>query len=380
MTEMKVIYISASSIPSYTANSVQVMKMCQAFVQEGYSINLLTPLWQEKRQTINEDLWGHYGISVRFPITWIPVKGVLGKRLYNLRSVLKARELRADLVYTRNLGAAAISSILGVPTIYEAHDLPKGKMGPRYFRLCLVGRGFRRLVVISQALARLLYQSYSKAMLKKDVIVAHDGVDLERFRDLPSPPEARARLGSNPARFTVGYTGHLYPGRGIELILDLAETFRDLRFLVIGGDEMSVRKWQREAENRCLNNIDFKGFVSNAVLPLYQAACEVLLMPYQRSVAGSGGGNIADFCSPMKMFEYMATGRLIISSDLPVLQEVLNQDNAVLCPPEDIQAWQAAIKRAISDPEWRQQVGQQAKRDVEQYSWRERIKRIMAGL
>jgi hypothetical protein len=67
-------------------------------------------------------------------------------------------------------------------------------------------------------------------------------------------------------------------------------------------------------------------------------------MPYERSVAVSGGGDTADVCSPMKMFDYMAAGRAIISSDLPVLQEVLNEQNAVFCSPDAPDQWEQALE------------------------------------
>ena len=61
------------------------------------------------------------------------------------------------------------------------------------------------------------------------------------------------------------------------------------------------------------------------------------MMPYGKMVAGSSGGNIAEVSSPMKMFEYMASGRVILTSDIPVLREVLNENNAVFYIPEDIE-------------------------------------------
>ena len=94
-----------------------------------------------------------------------------------------------------------------------------------------------------------------------------------------------------------------------------------------------------------LDNVTLTGFVPNRHIPLYQAAGEILLMPYERSVTVSGGGNTADICSPMKMFEYMAAGRAILSSDLAVLHEVLDETSAVFCPPENSQAWVSALGR-----------------------------------
>jgi glycosyltransferase involved in cell wall biosynthesis len=63
-----------------------------------------------------------------------------------------------------------------------------------------------------------------------------------------------------------------------------------------------------------------------------------------------------------------------------VLREVLNDTNAVLCDPEDIEAWAHALVRARADAAWREQISSQAWRDVQQYSWRRRVQRIVAAL
>jgi glycosyltransferase involved in cell wall biosynthesis len=57
-------------------------------------------------------------------------------------------------------------------------------------------------------------------------------------------------------------------------------------------------------------------------------------MPYKSKVAGNSGGDIAQVTSPMKLFEYLACGRAILTSDLPVLREVLSENNAAFYPPE----------------------------------------------
>ncbi len=91
----------------------------------------------------------------------------------------------------------------------------------------------------------------------------------------------------------------------------------------------------------------------------------------------AGKGNTSAWMSPMKMFEYMATGRLIIASDLPVLREVLNERNAALCPPDDPGAWRLAAEKAANDPSWRTGLGQQARVEVAKYSWKRRAERIL---
>jgi glycosyltransferase involved in cell wall biosynthesis len=129
-----------------------------------------------------------------------------------------------------------------------------------------------------------------------------------------------------------------------------------------------------------LDNVTLTGFVPNRHIPLYQAAGDILLMPYEFSVTVSGGGNTADVCSPMKMFEYMAAGRAILSSDLPVLHEVLDETRAVFCSPEDPAGWVRAFGRLAESADLRARLGAAARAAVEPYAWQERARRCLAGM
>lgn len=356
--------------------------MCQAFQQEGHEVSLVT-LRADREPT---DVWSYYGIEARFPLRRIkipfPRRVLRFRNCYIALRALQHIKLRhVCLVYSRSLLESALASLLGLPTVFELHYLEFGsRLQEAYFRLLVKGWGFRRLVVITHALKEAIVEQYGGDIREDQVTVAPDAVDLERFAGFPCVTEARRRLGMEPISFVVGYAGHLYPGRGLELILALAGKISDVTFLIIGGMEEDIRKWNHRIADQQLTNIRLAGFVPNSELPDYLAACDVLLMPYQRKVETVGGRDTARWTSPMKMFEYMATGRLIISSNLPVLLEVLNETNAVLCDPEDVDGWQRAIERAMVDREWREQLGQQARKDVKQYTWRRRVQRVLSGL
>ena len=202
-----------------------------------------------------------------------------------------------------------------------------------------------------------------------------------RYQNLPSPEVARRSLYATiripEAVFLAGYTGHLYPGRGADLILDIASQLPDIYFLLVGGEAADVARYRQTIESRGLDNIILTGFIPNAELPLYQAACDILLMPYQRKVAASSGGDIAKYLSPMKLFEYLASGRAILSSDLPVLQEILNAENAVLLQPDDLTAWAAALRDLRANITKRARLAAQAWQDAQQYSWEARAQKIL---
>jgi glycosyltransferase involved in cell wall biosynthesis len=82
----------------------------------------------------------------------------------------------------------------------------------------------------------------------------------------------------------------------------------------------------------------------------------------------------------MKVFEYLAAGRPILSSDLPVLREVLTESNAVLLPPEDVEAWDRALQALVADSSRRAALGAQARRDAERFTTLERARKALEGL
>ncbi len=372
---MKVAIIAGAIIPGRTANSIQTMKMAQAFVRAGYATRLWVP---GKPPTIAwEEIASHYGLTERIEIEWLPAARMGRRYDFAWCVVHGARRWGAELIFTRLPQAAAIASQLNIPTIYEAHDLPQGRVGPLLFRAFLRGRGARRLVCISRALARDLAARFGAPLDAPFTVIAPDGVDLERYANLPSATEGRRTLGL-PERFTAGYSGHLYAGRGVELIIEMARRLPEINFLVVGGEPEDVARLRGQAAE--LAKVKLTGFVPNSELPRYQAACDALLMPYQARVSASSGGDIAPYLSPMKMFEYLACGRAILASDLPVLQEVLNEESAIILPAADAGAWAGALRRLQSEPEHGARLGREARRTAEKHSWERRVEGIMKGI
>jgi glycosyltransferase involved in cell wall biosynthesis len=384
---MRIVCISASQIPSSTANSIQVMKACQALAQLGHDICLLVPKVENRDSRIeNRDanldsrLSKLYGLHTPFSIEWLPANPRLCRYDFCWTAVQRALVLKADAVYVWPLQAAVFAALRRVPVLLELHGEPEGTLGPTLFRLFLRLPGKKRLLPITQSLFDLLHTrgTISTSRGAFSVVISPNGVDLERYQNLPIPEAARRELGL-PEMPTVGYTGHLYPGRGMNLLIELAHRYPQAHFLWVGGRPDDVENWRRQLSEQDISNVTLTGFIDNNRLPLYQAAAEVLLMPYERVITGSSGGNSAAYCSPMKMFEYMACGRAIISSDLPVIREVLNEDNTVLCPPEEAESWTQALGTLLADPEKRATLAHHALQDVQDYTWLERARRAMEG-
>jgi glycosyltransferase involved in cell wall biosynthesis len=77
------------------------------------------------------------------------------------------------------------------------------------------------------------------------------------------------------------------------------------------------------------------------------------------------------------LFEYLAAGRAIISSDLPVLQEILDPDNSIILPAKDTDAWVMAIRDLQNDPKRRETLAVRAVQLAKNFSWEARAEQIL---
>lgn len=178
-----------------------------------------------------------------------------------------------------------------------------------------------------------------------------------------------------------GYFGHLYSGRGIDIIQSLAEKHQNIAFFVFGGKDWDIE--ELKAGNIC-DNLFIMGHVPPAVVSKYMSVMDVLLMPYQRNVSiGIKSAETSRWMSPMKMFEYMASNVPIISSRLPVLEEILqNGYNALLSEPDNIDEWSDCLFNIINNKDLAMKLAHNAYNDhISKYNWRIRAeKMVVAGM
>jgi glycosyltransferase involved in cell wall biosynthesis len=373
---MKIAVITNSRIPSLTANSIQAMKVCQALVQLGHEILLFAP--RETEPVSWENLRTHYGLRITFPIEWLPSIPRLRRYDFSLYAIRAARKFKADMVYTWLLNPAVLALWLDWPVVLEMHAEVTGHLGPRLMRRFWRSPGRKRMLVTTHPLRDAIETVAGLKFPEGAVQIAPNGVDLAQYESLPGVAEARRQLGL-PEMPTAGFTGHIYPGRGAGLLFELAVHMPDVHFLWVGGKPDEIAYWQERLAQIAASNVTMTGFVENSRLPLYQAAADVLLMPYGRSISASSGQDIAQVINPMKMFDYMAAGRAILSADLPVIHEVLNESNAVFCEPSNLTAWEQALRELLQDESRRLALGKQAKQDVAGYTWIARAERALEG-
>lgn len=371
---MKIACITTSQIPSSTANSIQAMKVCHALKQNGADVRL----WVPKFRTASwDELADLYGLQIEFPVEWLSFRKALKQYDFCWKAVEEAKKWGAEVLYTWALQSAVFAQRRMFTSVMEFHDFPMGRIGPLLFKQYIQHQQNTLSLTTTRALADGLEERYGFKFQQGSLQIAPNGTDPQRYQHLPDPTDARRQLGLEE-NITVGFTGHFYRGRGVDLLLEIAIRLPQVNFLWVGGKEEHVRPWREELKTRNITNVTLTGFIPNQQLPLYQAACDILVMPYGKKISGSSGGDIAKVINPMKMFDYMASGRAIVASEIPVFHEVLSEQTTLFCPPDDSQAWALAIRRLVENEQLRNSLAHHARQLSQQYSWVARAGRSLA--
>lgn len=350
------------------------MKMCQALVDIANDVTLFAPDISYGIEASEADVFSFYGVKPSFVIRHVPWYKWLGRSYFS--GFLAAMQVRLGgyhLAFSRCLPSALFTALFNVPVIFEYHQPINdsgrlSKLNDYLFKVLVRRKSFIGFVAITHALKAHYLERYPE--LEGRICVASDGSD-------PFPLHYETvTLPSRSGLLQVGYVGQLYSGKGMEVVSELCHLAPFADFHVVGGLQLDIEKWKAEIK---ADNITFHGYVPHAQTPGYIAAFDVLLLPNQNKVTWhKAGGDIGQWTSPLKMFEYMSAGKPIISSDLPVLREILQDDvNALLCPPEDIAAWVNALRR-LEEPSLRERLGGRALSDFTcNYTWKRRSEKIM---
>ena len=381
---MKILYLSKTVVPARTANSIHVMKMCQAFAKNGHEVWLLNLNEDYKKYSI-KDIFGYYHIERCFDIVVIPIMADRGSRvrllissLSSIPSLLKAyNQIRPDLVYGRDVFSCCVAAWVGFPVAVESHFLLwNGLLSAFAFRVLYKKKTFRRIFLITDALKQAYLANYKELGYDR-IAVLPDGAD-----PVDESTKKKESLGRS-GKIQVGYIGHLYNGKGMEVIQEIAPRMPEADFHIVGGLEKDIKRWKKRIADK---NVTFHGFISQKRLSAYFNAMDVCLLPIQYQVLSYGANskkklnNISPFTSPLKMFEYMAHGKAIVASDLPVLREVLTENVAIFVTPDDYSGWVKAID-TLSDTKMRERLGENAKQlFLKKYTWKKRAENVLANL
>ena len=288
----------------------------------------------------------------------------------------------SDLVYERNsmyrFGVAMACKRLGMPYIlyFEADDILEHDIMKKPITGLLRVQAVRaihynldaadRVICVSEPLKTYLVKKWK--VPKQKIVVFPNVADVNRFRpDGEARERVRASLGIGDAPLIL-FVGNFYEWHDVATLLKafvrVLEEHPGTRLMLVGDGAKRQSMAQLAMDLRIDRKVIFTGMVAHTDVPSFMAAADIAVVPYpvlQQDV----------WLSPLKLFEYMATGNAIIASDVGQLSEwVVNERTGVMIPPGDVSAMSAAIERLIDNPDLRSQLGQTAREDaLKKHSW-----------
>lgn len=371
---MHILVSTLTPFPSWDAHVVHITETARGFVEAGHRVTLIAaqtgPGWPD----------GEAPEGLGFAVRTLAEHDHRGQSLINgLRLRRVVRELRPDLCFADDVRSAYALASAGAPVIVEFHSMQffTRRLGRAALRGLLPHPQLRGLVTISDALRGDLAEAVG--VDRDRITVAPEAARPRDDAELAAPAPSWLVPTMRRGALQVGYSGSLFGGRGVELMVALAGRAPDADVHVLGGPEASSRALRERSG--LPPNLHVHGVRSVRDAERLQNAMDVLLAPYATSVETPGGVDTARWMSPMKIFEYLASGRPMICSDLPVLREILvDGETALLAPSDDADHWLAALRRLADDPALRGRIGARGRElHRELFTWATRTATLLAA-
>lgn len=392
----KLHYISMARFPTEKAHGLQIAQNCEAFADTGYDVQL----WVSNRQNIPEmqqitDIHQHYGIKQNFEIKRVPsldlypfanrspkleyIAFYIHIITYSLMLLLRLINNRADIYYSRDEYALLALSLL-IPKhklAFEVHQFAPTKRGA--WIQSQVTKRVGHIIAITPKLREDFIAH--RGASSEQIIVAHDGIRAARFENLPDKATARESIDWSQDAFVVGYMGRLHTmgmDKGVGLLAEAIAQMDDVALGLVGGpDEMAAQleqKWL--ASGASAEDFLYSGTVSPDDIPTYLAAFDICAMPFPWTE------HYAYYMSPLKLFEYMASGNVILATDLPSVTDVVTHlETAYVVEASNIEALKEGIRTLQDDAHLREAIAQKARETViAEYTWLARAQHIKSHI
>lgn len=372
--KIKIIYLANVRMPTEKAHGLQVMKMCEALANQGQELELVVP---RRFNRLEDYAFEYYRVKKIFFITKIACLDLLRLPFFKAGAfwlqiltfsfglaVYLFFKKDINLVYTRDLICLLFLS-KRFKVVYEAHSLPK-KQSWLYRRLI---SKVDKIVAITQGLRDDLIKL---GVSSSKIFIAPDAVDLEQFAISDSQKDCRKKLKLPLDKQIALYAGHLYQWKGIYTVLESAQLLPEILFVFVGGLGEELLMFLKRLKDLNLNNVLAVGQKKNEEIPYFLKAADVLLLSNSAQELIS-----ARYTSPLKLFEYMASGVPIVSTNLPSIKEILNDQNAVLVEADNFSEMAKGIKKIMEDKNFGNLLAAQALSDVKDYTWQNRAKSIL---
>jgi len=237
----------------------------------------------------------------------------------------------------------------------------------------LAMKGADSIVAVSKGVMDALLK---RGCPRSKIVLIENGVNTNMFSNNIEPSDiesVKKRLGVFHITAPVlCYVGAVRPWQGLDVLIDAAhlisEELGKIKVLIVGGGE-GLSELKDAVEKRGMPGVfGFPGAVPHNRIPLMLAVSDVCVAPFVRGRAAS----------PMKIYEYMASGKPVIASRITGLEFIEEKKLGILVTPEDPAELAIAVVHVLKAPEEAKEMALRGRAYVrENCSWKTVAQRVM---
>lgn len=379
------VFFTRNSLPQPRADLVQVVSCANAAANLGYP-TVLTYLAQPgasansllkpfRPQNPEPALKSFYNIQPRLQVAALPVPRLFARASckWTHPSTLISKyyfpfhlRQQTQIVHSRdwNFVKAAVRS--GVAAIYEHHHHEQKQFEPEIVQHPL----FQLAVTVADSIRDGMI---AQGMPADKVIKLHNGFNQPfSTRDPQAAVVWRNRLLSSQYNALAVYSGGLHRFKGVDLMIETAKALPHVLFAFAGGTEAQVATYRELARQQHVTNVELVGYLTQDKLGSLLQAADLLVHPHLLSPE-------ATFTSPLKFFDYLASGTPIVATEIPPLMEFKSAGVvAGWCPANQPNPLADCIAHVLQSHPYRPDGYRESAEFVQQFSWENRISRILS--
>jgi len=377
---MKLIYLSHWRFPSEKTMTPLILRTCEGFVKRGCEVELWVPR-RRNPDAVEGDLLERYGIKERFIVRRVPaldfmrflgafgfVLMVASFNLFSLLRLLRHRNDKDTVLYAHDLRDLLLPAFARLPMFAEVHDFYESSFS-------LMNRFvFKRasgLIVTNTLKMHRIAERYHVS--PRRMLHQQNAVDAGMFSIGLSKAEARVALGLPAGRTVALYTGHLFGWKGVDTFAEAAAYLpQDTWIYFVGGTPEDRAALREHVARLRLPRIEFVPHQPHKTMPLYLRAADVLVLP---NTAKEEASRVET--SPVKLFEYLASGTPVVASDLPSIRDIVSEREVFFAAPDDARSFAGAIAVALANPEAAAGRAEAGRAIAARNSWEARARSIM---
>lgn len=372
---MKIIFVTHWRFPSEKTMTPLVLKTCAQFVRLGYTVELWVPR-RHNDYHAGEDVFALYHIEPRFTIRMIPALdsmrflGALGFVLmvasFNFFCYLRLGREKNAILYAHDVRDVLVPSRRRMPLFVEIHDFFESSLT---FVNRMVFKRASGLIVTNSIKLEYIAKKYNYP--RERMLRQPNAVEAKDFALTLSTQEAREKLALPQEIKIALYTGHLFSWKGVRTLAEAAAFLpEDMAIYFVGGTVEDRKTMEEYVAAEHLPRITFVPHQTPDKIPVWLRAADVLVLPNTAKDEASRTET-----SPVKLFEYLASGGAIVASDLPSIRDIVSEREVFFAEPDDPRSFAEAIVYAAAHGSEKSAAAQEL---GAQHTWEARAKAIVA--